>query len=258
LALVVSPLVALAQPAPPAGGPSLDTSVGALVSLLQARNQCPDLTLAQREKALAGLLAGLDLATTPEPAPLPTRVDEPITLNGLYAYVRMRHVGTRLPDVVEGALDDVRDGHYEAAILDLRGTTGRHPCRLGKAFSFLKEDPIPIVCLVDGQTRLAPAQLAAELRATYKAILVGQPPGPTAPAPEAVRLPTGERVWLPVRRPAQTDPPAALRIDLPVRNAQAARITSETAEDWPVLAARDECLRRSVDLLTAMRAFRQP
>jgi hypothetical protein len=232
--------------------------VAALVSVLQSRNQCPALTQVEREKALAGLLTGLGLATASELAPQPTQIDEPITLNGLYAYVRLRHVGTHLPDAVEGALADVHNGHYEAAILDLRATGGSHPSKLGKAFSFLKEAPIPVICLVGPGTRPAPAQLAAELRTTYKAILVGKPPGPAAPAPEAVQLPTGEKVWLPARASVPAKPQAPLQMDIPVHSARAALVTFETAADWTTLATRDECLRRAVDLLTAMRAFRQP
>jgi hypothetical protein len=49
-----------------------------------------------------------------------------------------------------------------------------------------------------------------------------------------------------------------LRLDLAVQNARSARVTVATAQNWSVLAAKDEALRKSVDLLAAIQAFRQP
>jgi hypothetical protein len=192
-----------------------------------------------------------------EPPDLPTRIDEPITLNGVYAYLRVLQIGGRLAPIADQRLADLRDGHYAGGILDLRGAAGQRVVPLGETFAFLGKDPIPIVCLLDAKTAPAPAQFAASLRDTYQVVLVGQPSAASLPPSEDVLLATGERIRLPIVDAPEVAGPAPVQPDIAVASGPVAPVTSATAADWSTLASRDPALRRAVDLLTSIRALRQ-
>ena len=257
---IVLAIPCLGQPASSSGRASLEKSVAALLQALRSRGQLPVLDSSRREEALAGLLSGLGMQTQQPGQAKASSIQEPITLNGLYAYVRVAHVGPGLADAAEGALADVRNGHYEAVILDLRGTSGTIAKGIGESFAMFRKDPIPIVALLGVTSGGAAMDLASHLRQKYRAILVGQSPRAPLPPAEQLVLPTGDRVSLPGRK--ADEPPQAVPLvpDIAVRDAHAATVTFENAapENWTTLAARDECLRRAVDLLATMRALRQP
>ena len=248
------------QPASPSGQASLEKSVAALLRALQSRGQLPPLDSSRREKALAGLLSGLGIQTQQPGQARASSIQEPITLNGLYAYVRVNHVGPGLAAAAEGALADIRNGHYEAVILDLRGTSGTTAKGLGESLAMFQKDPIPIVGLLGVSSGSAATDLAGHLRQKYRAILVGQSPRASLPPAEEFVLLTGDRVSLPGRGTEMPPKAVPLAPDIAVRDPQVATVTFENSapENWTTLAARDECLRRAVDLLATMRALRQP
>jgi len=250
----------LGQPASSSGRASLEKSVAALLQALQSRGQLPVLDSTGREEALSGLLSGLGVQTQQPGQAQPSSIQEPITLNGLYAYVRVAHVGPGLADAAEGALADVRNGHYEAVILDLRRTSGTIAKGIGESFAMFRKDPIPIVALLGVTSGGAAMDLASHLRQKHRAILVGQSPQAPFPPAEQLVLPTGDRVSLPGRKPDKPSKAVLLVPDIVVRDSRATTVTFENAapENWTRLAARDECLRRAVDLLATMRALRQP
>lgn len=246
-------------PEPLAPAPPLEQSMQALLETLRERGQLPALALDQRERVLAGVLEHLGMGTETDDPNKPAVLSGPITLKGLYAYLRIVQVGPGLAEACEAALGDVANGHYEAVILDLRGTTGTILPNLDGAFVPLREAAVPVACLIDGRTAHAAAELGALLRQRDHAVLIGQPTAPPQPATEPITLRTGERVWLPVRTPAALPPPAPVQPDVLVRDARASLVTLDTADpaNWSQLAAADEALRRAVDLLTATRILRQ-
>ncbi len=246
------------EPLPPA--PPLEQSVQALLAVLRERGQLPALTPDQRERVLVGILDNLDLRVEPADPAKPAAFAGPITVRGLYAYFRLERLGAGLAATVKAAMADVADGHYAAVILDLRGATGDAQPDAGQAFSPLREAAVPVACLIDARTGRAAAELAAKLRQSEHAILVGQPAPPPQHPAESVTLATGERVWLPGVAQPEAPPPVAIQPDILVRNPRAGLVTFETADpvNWSALAASDEALRRAVDQLTAARILRQP
>lgn len=246
------------EPLPPA--PPLEQSVQVLLATLRERGQLSTLTADQREQVLASILEVLDLRAEPTDPAKPAAFSGPITVRGLYAYFRLEHLGAGLAAAVKAAMTDVAAGHYAAVILDLRGSTGTAQPDAAQAFAPLREATVPVACLIDGRTASAAAELAASLRQNEHAILVGQPALPPGQAAELVTLATGERVWLPAVPPPGTVAPAAIQPDVLVRDPRIGLVTFETADpaNWSALAARDEALRRAVDLLTATRILHQP
>lgn len=227
-----------------------------------------------RNQLLQGLLSGIGCGARYETAadddgredgrPDPWDTGSLVRLDRQYAYVPVNHPGPGVAEALTkawAAAASEPEGAPAGLILDLRFASGGDLPAAQALARAVTQITAPQVLLI-GPDTVGAAEIAAVLiaAAPQGAVLIGRPSRGCFASLEPVRLPNGDRLWLP--RPVKTvnghampDHPLTPEVaceDASTRET-AAGLTSERFRAFP---DRDRPLRRAVDLLKTIGALK--
>jgi len=263
-----------AEPAEPDRAPSIAESVAELLQILQQRQMLPaDADADARRKVLQAVVEAVDCSArvvspedgeaSPQDAPDDAEaLGKTTTVGGLFAYIQVLGVTAGAAADVSDFLGDVKYGHYEGLVVDLRDARGGNAEAAHNVAPVVAKTKLPVVVLVNGETQGPAEVLAALLRQNCDATTIGQPTRGRPFAWRPTPLKCGDVLLLPPvdgkttgadRRPARIRPD--LTVEQPKSGKDAQDKAASEAPDDPT--TRDLCLRKAVDLLTAIRALEQ-
>lgn len=178
------------------------------------------------------------------------------SLNGHFGYWRVLSVGDGFAKAAEEAFGTWSADREGGLVVDLRGVSGNGLEEAEPVAVAAADRALPMVVLIDERTQAGGEVLAAQLRDRCGGVLMGRAtrglPYPLRP----VTLTPDLRVLLPDvpagkgRKPLLPD--VALAADGGTTSASGAADSRPAADP-----SRDDCIRRAVDLLTAISTFRQ-
>lgn len=237
---------------------ALESVVAELLGILRQAQMLPAEQAPMRRAVLRAILehSGCRSALVPSTAgadPLPAALGAPRTVAGHYAYLRILRVGPGFAAELAAARQELDGGNYKGLILDVRAATGDEPAAAAAGIAAVDAVGFPMAVLVNADTRGAAEVFADLSRQRCSAYIVGQPTGGYPVAWSPLTLVSGDVVRLPVvtenagkRAPIQPDIVVTADLSAPGPG---------QSDPEP---ATDLALRRAVDLLTTMQAFRRP
>lgn len=280
---VVLPALALAAPQNPegrkdgktaAGGDPLRTALLQAVDVLEREGLANPRDEMARNQLLQGLLGGVGCGARYETAAAADGRDDRrsdpwdtgslVRLDRRYAYVPVNHPGPGVAEALAKAWAVAAgepDGVPAGLILDLRFANGGDLAAAKALAQAVTQISTPRVLLIGPET-VGAAEIAALLIAAAppSAVLVGRPSRGCFVSLEPVRLPNGDRLWLPrpvksVDGHAMPGHPLAPEVSCDDAGSRetAAGLTNERFRAFP---DRDRPLRRAVDLLKAIDALK--
>lgn len=246
--------------------PAIEHALRDLLQEMRARQLVPEDEAALGRTACQALLdvfatGGRVVPGETEP-PSATAASAPLIaaaypLGGRFGYLRIAGVESGLPGELSGARARLSAGNEGGMVVDLREAAGNDLDAAGECAAILGSGGLPLVAIVNGHTQGAAEVLAGRLREGQGAVLVGEATRGLPFAMRPVRLDGGLEVLLPDVPPGAK--PSPLHPDVPC-SGNAVRAGAEP-RPWegalPRGSTSDECLRRAVDLLTAIATFRQ-
>ncbi|MCK5803296.1 MAG: hypothetical protein KAI66_10705 [Lentisphaeria bacterium] len=242
---------------------SLQQAVADVLSVLADRELLPprtaDTRRAVQQAVLDAVGSGARVTAPPESMRKgmgsPAREGHPLSvrsgvLDGTYWHVKILRVDPDLRQELSGVLEGVAHGHFEAFVIDLRGTGGSDAKAAGKIGRQLLSAKLPIAVLANADTTGAGEQLVRNL-AAGGAVVVGTSTAGTSSQVEIVALPSGDQLVLSPRGAVRT---GGVRPHVPVAAADDPKLARATDEPSPLdkLISRDACLRKATDLLAAI------
>ena len=257
-----------------AGTDPLRTALLQAVDVLEREGLANPRDEMARNQLLQGLLSGIGCGARYETAaaadgredtrPDPWNTGTLVRLDRQYAYVPVNHPGPGVAEALTkawAAAAGEPDGAPVALILDLRFASGGDlPAAKALAQAVTQIDALRVLLI--GPDTVGAAEIAAVLivAAPQGAVLVGRPSRGCFASLEPVRLPNGDRLWLP--RPVKNVdghamPAHPLTPEVSCDDAS----TSETAagltnDRFRAFPDRDRPLRRAVDLLKTIQALK--
>ena len=175
-------------------------------------------------------------------------------VGGVYCYIQLTTVTEIAARALKERLGDSAFGHYDGLVLDLRCARDGDAAAVQQAAAAIAASHLPAALLIAPETRGAAELLAARLRGKRHTALLGQA---TAGLPFGWRqkkLSTGDALLLP--RPP---PPGENRNSVPVQPdvtvTQSVPVKLLLDSDRELDVDKDACLRRALDLLSAMAVF---
>jgi hypothetical protein len=171
------------------------------------------------------------------------------TVDGKYGYVLIQTLDSRLPREIEGLLGDVAHGHYEGLIVDLRYAAGDAADSATRTATALRETKVPVAMLINNSTVGAAEILVRQVRERCDALVLGQPTRGFPYARRRTVLKSGDILLLP-----DVPEAGAGRVPLLPDLAVEDNLSLDALLNPPA-RQQDACLRKAVDLLSAIRAF---
>jgi len=192
-------------------------------------------------------------ATTPEPGEL---VPVARAEGGRFGYLRVAAVEPGLAAELQKVRTQVSVSSEGGIVVDLRQGAGNGLAAVTESAELLGTWGQPLVVVIDGSTRGAAEALAARLRESQGAVLLGKPTRGLPYAMRQVHLQGGLDVLLPdVPAGGRAEP---LQPDVPAADRGGVSTLAPMGQGMPQVAEeQDVCVRQALDLLTAICAFRQ-
>ncbi len=256
------------------GDTTVSEAVSELLTVLHERQLLPATDSALRESMLKAILESLDcnavLRAEPGGAAQSggsgraaaecTTIGRAETVGGLFRYIQVLEVADQTPFDVGKALAEIKYGHYEGIIVDLRHTAGDAAEAARKAADAFATCELPVVTLVNSETVGTAEMLVALIRQRCGALAVGQATRGYPFPRESATLSSGEVVMLPRVAGVKSDgywEPTPIKPDLPVSQSLPREwLRRAHAEPGPDAGdGKDLCLRRAADLLTTINAL---
>ncbi len=258
---------------PPADKPSpLDNwqaTTKELLERLAENHLLPPSTPETRSQFIQAILKTLTRDGMLEPArkpnaasrnPGPNDTPQATTLGNQLRYLRLRQLGEGSAERIRRNNEQHESGAPRGLILDLRGASGDAAEEVTRCVEAVRALALPVAVLVDGETSRMAERLAAELRTTCAAVVIGSATRGTPFPARRISLSGGEIISIPDVPAAETRQthwvPQPLEPDVLVETEDKSSPPDGADRRPPPLDMRNDlCVRRAVDLLTAIHAF---
>lgn len=184
------------------------------------------------------------------------------TVGGLFKYVQILTFTENSADELRLALGDFKYGHYEGIVLDLRYSGGQAVEAAGPAADLIRGLEVVPVLLINGETRGAAEVFGMLVAQNSRCISVGQPTKGRPALRVSSTLASGDVVLLPYAGENARD--ARWKQDPIYPDLKIAEVLSRDFlrgaarfEQPGDIVSSDQCLRKAVDLLTAVAGFQK-
>lgn len=184
------------------------------------------------------------------------------TVGGLFKYLEIVTFTENSADEFGSALEDFRYGHYEGIVLDLRYSGGEAVGAARTAAGLIMELDVAPVLLINGETRGAAEVFGTLVAQNSRCISVGQPTKGRPALRSSSELASGDVVLLPYAGENGQESRLLLEPISPdlkteeVLSRDFLRGTERFRQPGDIVSS-DQCLRKAVDLLTAVKGFQK-